>query len=61
MAADLSHLLVVSCVLMPVLIFVFRSHEIYCVKVDDFLTVNDRESSGGGGEPESNNLVHEKA
>ena len=36
----------------------------YCVKVDDFLTANDREKAVGwgvgGGEPKSNNLVYTK-
>ena len=35
---------------------------IYCVKVDDLLTVNDREKAAGGvgGEPEVNNLMYTK-
>ena len=35
---------------------------IYCVKVDDLLTVNDREKAVGGrwGEPDVNNLVYTK-
>ena len=40
----------------------FPSYVIYCVKVDDLLTVNDREKAvvGVGGEPEANNLVYTK-
>ena len=41
----------------------FLLRHIYCVKVDDLLTLNDREKAVGGvggGEPEVNNLVYTK-
>ena len=41
----------------------FPTYVIYCVKVYDLLTVNDREKAAvgvGGGEPKVNNLVYTK-